>query len=279
MRAAQHCARSAVTLGSPPATATMRCFFRSAALMEVARADRSVSAPPVRTEEMPEQIGTGAEALQFGDLVGLDHAARNEKALAIDLTDADDQKRCLAREANTSAIPYCFISTARSATELANTGTGSRIGFRAGALGRGGESHRKGWRRIFGSVRQAATRTRIRRGRLRQLFDDGGEVRPWPTPITLSSPRSRIWRRKLAPSRASALSGRSPSPRSGATLTECEAEALGQCILQRDAFSDRPFDEDADHTLAAARAIRRWALVLWIFRRLATSDCVIPAAK
>ena len=33
--------------------------------------------------------------------------------------------------------------------------------------------------------------------------------------------------------------------------TECEAEALGQCILQRDAFSDGSFDEDTDHTLAA----------------------------
>ncbi len=32
---------------------------------------------------------------------------------------------------------------------------------------------------------------------------------------------------------------------------EGEAEALRQLVLQRDAFGDRPFDEDTDHALAA----------------------------
>ena len=45
---------------------------------------------------MPEQIGAGADPFQFGDLVGLDHAARHQKAVAADLTNADQQQRGLA---------------------------------------------------------------------------------------------------------------------------------------------------------------------------------------
>ena len=174
---------------------------------EVARAERSMSStPPSRIEEMAEQIGTGAGALQLGDLVGLDHAARHEEAVA------HRSGRCR----RTAAMPCARERTRRQCRTAASARLGRRPNWRtrapaANRLPRrcarpGGESHRTGWRRISGSVRQAATRiAHPALGVCGNCSTTAASVRPWPTPITLCLAALEDLAQEAAP-----LRGRAP---------------------------------------------------------------------
>ncbi len=273
--------RSAVTLAGPPPMATIRCFLRSGMLIEVARAERSVSEHrSVGAEEMAEQIGAGADALQLGELVGLDHAARYQEAVTADLADADEQQRGLARQREHVGDAELLHQHSAIGDRIGEHRHWQKIGFRAGALGEamndvervGGEFPRQ--------ARRAATRTAHR------APASAASARPRRRACGHGRRRSPC-RRHARGSGAGSLrlpapapsSGRSPSPRSGATRQNERPKRWVRSFSSATHSATGPSTKTRIMPSRLARAIRRCALVLWMLRRSATSDWVSPAAK
>ena len=73
----------------------------------------------LRVEEMPKHLAGDARALEFGNLVGPDHAGLHQRSAWTRLTDPDKHEIARRAISNTAEMPSCASSTARSAALFA----------------------------------------------------------------------------------------------------------------------------------------------------------------